>query len=297
MSISRLVFCVGTAVLVNNLYLSTYILPRWGTYPIAEVKTVAVEDWLSSLELANGTKAKIRNIMSALFTHAMRYEWTDRNPITLVRQSAKRERIPEILEVGELTALLAELEPPYSQMVLLAAVTGLRASELLALQWSDVDFEGRQINLSRGIVEGVVGEMKTEASRKPIPMESVLAESLASLKQQSPYNHPNDWVFASPRVKGERPYWPDSALSKVVRRAAARAAITKHIGWHTFRHTYATLLTANGEDIKTVQESLRHASSRITLDVYAQGISSTKRQAQTKVVMMIQPAEKQAANG
>jgi hypothetical protein len=55
---------------------------------------VAVEEWLGIIERARGTKAKIRNIMSALFSHAMRYEWSDKNPIKLVRQSAKREKIP-----------------------------------------------------------------------------------------------------------------------------------------------------------------------------------------------------------
>ena len=69
-------------------YLDGWILPRWGNHRIAQVKSVAVEEWLGSIERARGTKAKIRNIMSALFTHAMRYEWTDRNPIKLVRQSA-----------------------------------------------------------------------------------------------------------------------------------------------------------------------------------------------------------------
>jgi integrase len=61
---------------------------------------------------------------------------------------------------------------------------------------------------------------------------------------------------------------------------------------HLPPRAYAMLLTANGEDVKTVQESLRHASSRITMDVYAQAVSSTKRHAQNKVVMVIQPQKK-----
>lgn len=63
----------------------------------------------------------------------------------------------------------------------------------------------------------------------------------------------------------------------------------KNIGWHTFRHSFGTLLKANGEDVKTVQELLRHANSRITLDVYTQAVNSTKRAAQSKVVQMIVP--------
>ena len=54
-----------------------------------------------------------------------------------------------------------------------------------------------------------------------------------------------------------------------------------------FRHSFGTLLKANGEDVKTVQELLRHANSRITLDVYTQAVNSNKRAAQSKVVRMM----------
>jgi integrase len=62
------------------------------------------------------------------------------------------------------------------------------------------------------------------------------------------------------------------------------ARIVKHIGWHTFRHSFATLSTANGENVKVVQESLHHANSRITLDVCTQGLMPAKRRAQGRVV-------------
>ena len=74
-----------------------------------QVKPVAVEEWLGGIKRARGTKAKTRNLMSALSTHAMRYEWIGRNPIRLVRQSAKRERIPDVLELWEIQLLLSKL--------------------------------------------------------------------------------------------------------------------------------------------------------------------------------------------
>ena len=58
-------------------------------------------------------------------------------------------------------------------------------------------------------------------------------------------------------------------------------------GWHTFRHSFGTLLKANGEDVKTVQELLRQANSRFTLDVYTQAVNTNKRAAQSEVVRMI----------
>src|SRR5256885_10642768 len=66
-----------------------------------------------------------------------------------------------------------------------------------------------------------------------------------------------------------------------------RVGITKRIGWHTFRRTYSTLLHKNGEDVKTVQELLRHGSSKVTMDVYAQAVTSAKRSAQQKVVSIL----------
>jgi hypothetical protein len=114
----------------------------------SEIKAVAVENWLGTIPRADGTKAKIRNIMSAVFNHAVRHEWLDKNPITLVRQSAKRESIPEILTVEELRALLAELELRDRTLVLLDAGTGLRVGELLGLKWQDVDFEARSFTRS-----------------------------------------------------------------------------------------------------------------------------------------------------
>jgi hypothetical protein len=96
-----------------DVYLRNWIVPVWGARSLSDVRTVAVEDWLRSLPLANGRKAKIRNLMSTLFNHAMRYEWADKNPIRLVRQSAKRERTPDVLTAEEIKSLLSELRGPY----------------------------------------------------------------------------------------------------------------------------------------------------------------------------------------
>jgi integrase len=270
-------------------YLKIWILPRWGDLRIDQVKSVAVEEWLDSIKRAKATRAKIRNIMSAIFHHAMRYEWVDRNPIKLVRQSAKREKVPEVLELFELQLLLSKLFVRERTLALLDAATGLRVSELLALRWSDVDFENLELNVTRSIWHQVVGNCKTEASAKPVPMDSYMAEDLLRWRRKSDYGSDDDYVFASETMKGKQPYWPDNLMKRHIRPVAKANGINKNIGWHTFRHSFGTLLKANGEDVKTVQELLRHANSRITLDVYTQAVSSNKRAAQSKVVKMMVP--------
>jgi len=162
-------------------------------------------------------------------------------------------------------------------------------SELLALRWRDVDFETLELSVTRSIWHQVVGDCKTEASAKPVPLDSYMAEDLLRWRLQSAYPLDDDYVFASETMRGEQPYWPDNLMKRHIRPVAKANGIHKRIGWHTFRHSFGTLLKANGEDVKTVQELLRHANSRITLDVYTQATNSHKRAAQSKVVRMMVP--------
>ena len=111
-------------------------------------------------------------------------------------------------------------------------------------------------------------------------MSSELASALAKWKEQSAHPNPKDWVFASPLALGKRPYWPDAVLKRHVYPAAKRAGITKHIGWHSFRRTLATLLQSTGASVKTTQELLRHASPGITMGIYAKAVTAEKRRAQ-----------------
>ena len=269
--------------------LTNWILPRWGEHKLDQVRPVAVEEWLDGIKRARGTKAKIRNLMSALFTHGMRYEWLDRNPIKLVRQSAKRERIPAVLELWELQLLLSKLAVRERTLALLDAGTGLRVSELLALRWRDVDFDNLELQVTRAIWHQIVGDCKTEASAKPVPLDSYMADDLQRWRKQSAYPMDDDYIFASETMRGKQPYWPDNLMRRHILPVARANGIHKRIGWHTFRHSFGTLLKANGEDVKTVQELLRHANSRITLEVYTQAVTSHKRAAQSKVVRMMVP--------
>ena len=111
--------------IVYGEFLKRWVRPYWGLVGIRDVRTVAVERWLKELHRVNGerladaTKAKIRNLMSVLFNHAIRYEWLEqgRNPITLVRQSAQRKWTPEILEPHEIQNLLKQLSSCFQMCI------------------------------------------------------------------------------------------------------------------------------------------------------------------------------------
>jgi integrase len=267
--------------------LRKWIVPRWNQHPSKTLKAGEVELWLRSLPLSRASCAKLRNLMSMLFNHGIRYGICDTNPIRLVRQGAKRKKIPIVLTSIEVRRLIEALPLRERTLVLMAAGTGLRMSELFALKWGDIHFDRHEISVIRSIVFQVVGPCKTEASQRPIPMDGCLAEGLELWRAQSQYRADSDWVFASVNSGGPLPYWGQPIMRKIIRPVAIGLGISSRLGWHTFRHTYSTLLRATGADIKVMQELLRHASARVTLDTYTQAITDKKRRAQTKVVRLL----------
>jgi integrase len=217
-----------------HAYLTRWIRPHWRHYELAEIRTIQVESWLRTLPLAKSSCAKIRNLMSVLFNHACRYELFDRNPIYLVRQSAKRRRAPTVLIPSEIKALVDSLGIRERTLVLLAVSTGLRQSELFGLKWGDVDFAQKTMNVTRSIVYGVVGPCKTEASQKPVPVHPTVLKTLSEWRRTCRYNKSDDWVFASRRHRGRTPFWGQAILRRYIRPVAQRAGIQKRFGWHTF---------------------------------------------------------------
>lgn len=304
-------------------YLAAWIEPRWGDEKLDEIKAPMVEEWLRNLKckphkrknalagmqrqrtmekdrkrLAPATKAKIRNLMSVLYNHAIRWGFMDHNPISGpnkgagVRQSSKREKVPDILEVSEMQKIVAKLQLRERVLLFLDMATGLRRGELAGMKWRDIDFENLEIDVQRSVVDQVVGRCKTEASQKKMPLDEFTVQDLRTWYRETPYRDPEDWVFASNsrragKKRGRQPLWLQTVMRYHIQPVVKELGINKRVTWHTFRRTYATLLKANGEDVKVVQELLRHGSVKVTLDIYAQAQMLTKRKAQQKVVEMV----------
>jgi integrase len=160
----------------------------------------------------------------------------------------------------------------------------------MAFIWSDVNVQTMEVSVTKSCVRNQFGDTKTESSRRPVPLHPLILESLLDWKRQSLYQGDGDFLFPSIRLNGTKPPSPDSLLKKSIRPALKRAGIEgKIIGWHNFRHTLGTILRSIGADIKVAQDLLRHANSRTTLDIYTHAVSQQKRDANTKVVELLQP--------
>ena len=159
-----------------HFLLKRWIIPRWGNHELSQVRTIEVESWLRSLARARSTCAKIRNLMSVLFNHAWRHEFFDRNPIKLVRQSAKDWPLP---------------------MCSIPSKSSCAKAGCLPSKWGDIDFSQDALNVTRLIAYGIGGRCKTEASQKPVPVHSILAAALILWRDHCKYPEPDDWVFAN----------------------------------------------------------------------------------------------------
>ncbi len=282
---------------VYEYTLQNYLVPRWGDYRLREFSSVEIEEWLDVLQLAPSTRAKIRNVMSSIFRHGIRWGWIgqNENPVTLVRVSSKRLRTPDILDAAEFQALFAKLPDRERAMGTICATTGLRVSEALGLKWEDIDFVKGLANVVRSVVDGSVGRCKTEVSQQPVPLDRLTLEHLQSWRSKTSYALGSDWVFASDRKFGKMPVWANASLSKVLKPAARRAGVAKTIGWHTFRHTYSSLLAESGDDVRVVQELMRHAKVSTTMELYTHARMPKKREAQSRVVDMLFSRQREGA--
>lgn len=280
---SRLAFSTREIYGVN---IGRWILGRWEKEPLEQIRGADVELWLDSLDLSNGTKSKLRNIMSAIYSHAKRQGWTQFNPISTVRQSAQREHVPDVLTPAEARSIAETLDLSELVPALLGMGNGPRPSESLGLRWEDIDFIKKQMAIKRSIYHQHINEnCKTAKSKKPVPLHDLQLAVLLEWRRVSPFNQKEDWVFASPQMQGKQPLWPDR-LRRNLQAVVRKFGIEKHVGWYTFRHTLSTMLRANGEDISTQSDLLRN-SAKVALEHYTQAIPETKRAAQARVLDLI----------
>jgi integrase len=272
-------------------YLRKWVLPRWGDQVALLIAPLDLENWLKELGrksgLENQTRSKIRQVIGLVYKHAQRVGFLPRteqaNPIRFVRQSTASNFDPIILTPAQAFAIINQLGLMLRTLVLVTAATALRISEILALQWRDIDVENQCIYVRRAYVYGRFGKPKSKASKRPVPLHPLLAAHLLNWRRETPYRKEEDLVFPSFKLKGTKPPRANMLLSDHLRPAAMKVGVVappRAFGFHTFRRTLASVLVANNYDPKLVQELLRHSNIKTTLDVYAQAITPAKLEAQ-----------------
>ncbi len=268
--------------------IENHLRPKWGAVTMSRVTAALVLEWLRELPCSLLTKAHIKAVLFRLFEKARLWEMipVQRNPMELVEiKGARRNKRPKVLTPEQCLQILNTLRQPYRTMVLVALCTGLRAGEILALKWEDFDFDKLTLRVIRAVVRGIVDRTKTECSEDELPLDSTFAAELLEWNKQCPPSA-DRWLFPSPRTG--RPY-ELNLQQKVLRPAGDKLGIP-HLGFHTFRHTYRSMLDASGAPVGAQQRLMRHAQVSTTMNIYGDALMQSKRQANSKAVkMLMQP--------
>jgi integrase len=271
--------------------LKMHILPQWGDTPLAEVKKpFKVEQWLKELKHSPKTKSNIKGLLHRIFEYAMKWEVLEiqRNPMELVeiKGVTKRVRKKIVLTVEQYHALLATLPYHIQVMVMVAMCLGLRMSEIRALQWHDFDLKRRMLALTRSIVGRYVWNGgKTGTSEDEVVLDAKLVSVLADWRKHC-VETPEGWLF--PNVETGRPVHGDSIQKDYLRPAGEKIGL-QGVGWHTFRHTYRTLIDDVGTPLGVQQRLMRHADIQTTMNTYGSAFEESKRRANNRVAALVLP--------
>jgi integrase len=166
----------------------------------------------------------------------------------------------------ELATLLALIPVSHRTFFRLLAATGLRISEAIALQWRHLSLDGSapHVKVRRGVVRGRLGAPKTRHSRREVPLDHELVTALRKLRAESEWPGEDDLAF--PASNGS--YLHVGNLRRRVLQPAREEADLSWVGFHTFRHTCASMLFASGRNAVQVQHWVGHHSASFTLATY-----------------------------
>jgi integrase len=314
----------GTKYLHDHI-VKDYLIPRFGDKVAVEIKSKEILGWLLSLTFAecgdngleNSTLGKIKTVMGAVYRNAQFEELIPQtvspnskgqlkasNPVTFVRWSNQTDYEAFILKPEQTMAVLDLLVQPEYTLLLVVAATGLRISEALALLWKSVLYDQNSIRVKNSWTYGQMGSgTKTQASKSTVPMHPALAEVLKSWQAETPYNKPDDFVFASFRLNGKKPRTGNMIVEDYLRPAAIKAGVIKIVngatydmagnvlqrfGFHCFRHTLASFLLAQGNNPVLIKNLLRWSKISM-LDVYGHVMTDEKIAAQGSMLERIMP--------
>jgi integrase len=271
-------------------YVRKYLVARFGQQIAEDITPLLIQRWLKSLRmekrLAWTTVSKIRGIMLRIYKVGIQHGLVTKNPAAPVEtRSTTGYKAVIVTPAQTLEILNLLVNPLHYALVLTCAATALRASEVLALRWSDMKRDEERIRISKRWAMGADGDTKTTASDGYVPLHPILAAHLNEWRKLSPYSKESDFVFPSLRKDGRIPLSARSFICDYLRPAAVTAGVRlekgQRYGLHNMRHSLSNWLVNKAKvDPKTVQGILRHSRIQTTLDLYTQADGDETRIAQ-----------------
>lgn len=288
-----------TTVSHTRSVIDCYLKPHLGHLHVAKLTTEDIDDFYGHLlraggrkdqQLAPGTVARVHGVLHRALAQAVRWEWIWLNPASNAsppRVPPAEIRPPSPRQVVRLLEAVREDDAALFCFLRLAASTGARRGQLLALRWEAIDWEGGAIAFTRALVQGPHGPelrpTKTHRTHRA-DLDRGTLEVLRSHRARAEIrasadgvNLANDSFVFSSEPDGRRPWQPNWVTKRFI--AHRRAAGLEAFRLHDLRHFMATQMLAAGVPIATVAQRLNHARASTTLNVYAHAIPGGDRAA------------------
>lgn len=254
------------------------VIPFFGRMRLAEVEPRHIKSLAQSIAHRGVAPATVRTVMApvrALFATAAEEGLIRSNPCAGIRLAGRRPLSEEPLETKralteeQLARVIEETPEEWRLFIRFLAQTGVRIGEAIALRWGDVDLGARRVKVRRRIYKGVVDVPKSRYGIREIPISTSLAQELWR------------WRAACANTAADAPLFPsrtgthlngENLLGRFLKPAVIRAGVP-WAGFHTLRHTCASMLFRAGWNAKQVQMVLGHHSPAFTLATYVHLIS------------------------
>jgi integrase len=295
---------------VRNLssIIDRHLKPGLGGILVGDLTTAMVDEFYEQLRvsgrfggkpLAVGTVRRVHSTLHAALAQAERWSWVFENVAERASppKGVQAEmRPPTPAEVARLLESVAESDPALHLYLTLAAMTGARRGQLLALRWVDVDLVVGALSIQRAVVEGPDGPVlvptKTRRSYRVALDEASVALLRAHYDRVGSSDNEDRFIFAAD-PDAARPWMPNFVTKRFI--DARRAAGLDHFRLHDLRHFMATEMLDAGVPVPIVAARLAHARASTTLNVYAHSVPGGDRRAAEMLWQRVEDAKSDAA--
>lgn len=239
---------------------------------INRITTANIEKFITDRQNSGMHIKTLRRVLMTvgqILSYGVRHKYIGYNPARDIERpksqgNEKKQKI-RILSPAEINALLeSEKNLKYNTIYMLAIFSGARQGEILGLKWSDVDWKNNQIHIQRTFNNKAWYDVKTETSNRRIDLGPVMMTALKKWKLPCPIS---ELYLMFPNNAGN-PINHDNMCRRHFKPALKKAGLG-NVRFHDLRHTYASLLIEQGENIKYIQTQLGHSNPTMTLNVYA----------------------------
>lgn len=231
-----------------------HLIPKFGGLALTTLSALMVKEWLAELTCSNKRKNNILTPLRQLYEEMYFDEMIDKNPLSRVKNLSVRSREAEPFNADEVLKILAELEGQEKNLIQFAFWSGLRTSELIALNWENVDLKNNRIFVRQAKVRGHLKCTKTTSGTREVTLQPQAKEALQN--QHAYTGETGDIVFYDSRTN--QPWKSDQAIRKVVWTPALKKAGLKYRNPYQTRHTFASTLLSRGDNPLWVAQQMGH---------------------------------------